>query len=384
MPSPGMTNKKRTKTSTQVSKQGVQALMSRLTVNSQGKQKKKARNVLTAAQPGGSADRYRLALTNPFSETALGCRVPDQFYAPTATLTLREVASLSNDANGNADCIFLPSVINPVFSTRSSISNGATMITPNGTSYVNGCIANDSSSLYSKVTNHRIVSWGIRIRNTTAVTSAQGALTVALVPIHERMRVPNRGTIGGQQAVGTGASGFDLGLWLDAAGIPKTGTGVTARVDIASLLDFPHHARYQGPQLSEETFEIHPKIVSPSGLFLRNSQDSTWGSDMQATTSVSYVQPGDASYLMCDGWTAIAVGFSGGSSTVGAQTFEVEAVYHIEGSPNVTSSTIFIADTPISEHNPLGALVAQAALNSMPSFTKVSGAAMAAYRSFTS
>lgn len=380
-----MTNKKnRQKTSTQVSKQGVQALLTRLTVNSQGKQKKKARNVVSAAQPGGSADRYRLALTNPFSEAALGCRVPDQFYAPTATLTLREVATLANDTSGNADCIFLPSVINPVFSTRNSITNGSTMTTPNGVAYTNGCIANDPASLYSKVTNHRVVSWGVRIRNTTAVTAAQGALTVALVPIHERMRVPNRGPIGGQQASGAGAGSFDIGQWLDAAGVPKVGVASVAKVDIASLLDFPHHARYQGPQLSEETFEIHPKLVSPSGLFLRNSQDNVWGSDMQATTSVTYVAPGDASYLMCDGWTAIAVGFSGGSSTAGSQTFEIEAVYHIEGSPNVTSSTIFIADTPISEHNPVGALMAQAALNSMPSFTKVAGAAMAAYRSFTS
>jgi len=353
-------------------------------MNSQGKAKKKARNVISVAQPGGSADRYRLALTNPFSEAALGCRVPDQFYAPTATLTLREVATLSNDTSGNADCIFLPSVINPVFSTRASITNGSTMNTPNGVSYVNGCIANDSASLYSKVTNHRIVSWGLRIRNTTAITSSQGALTISLVPIHERMRVPNGLPIGGQNASGTGQTGFSIGNWLDAAGVPKTGTGSSAKVDIASLLDFPHHARYQGPQLSEETFEIHPKLVSPSGLFLRNSQDSPWGSDMQATTSVAYVAPGDASYLMCDGWTAIAIGFTGGSSTVGSQTFEVEAVYHIEGSPNVTSSTIFIADTPISEHNPLGALIAQAALNSMPSFTKVSGAAMAAYRAFAS
>jgi len=198
------------------------------------------------------------------------------------------------------------------------------------------------------------------------------------------MRVPNRGVIGGNQASGPGAASFDIGQWLDAAGVPKTGTGSSAKVDIASLLDLPHHARYQGPQLSEETFEVHPKLVSPSGLFLRNSQDSVWGSDGQATTSGIYVQPGDASYLMCDGWTAIAIGFSGGSSSAGAQTFEVEAVYHIEGSPNVNSSTIFIADSPISEHNPVGALIAQAALNSMPSFTKVAGAAMAAYRSFTS
>lgn len=349
-------------------------------MNESGKQKKKARNVLSSGS--GSGDLYRLALMNPFSEKALGCRVPDQFYAPTATLTLRELAVLQNDTSGNADVVFLPSVITPCFSGRGSITNGATISWPNGTAS-GTCVTNAASALYNKVTNHRIVSWGLRIRNTSPVTAAQGALTVALVPIHERMRVPNNLPLGGQTATGTGASNFTHENWYSAAGIPYTGSGINARVDISSLVDFPHHARYQGPQLSEETFEIHPKLVSPSGLHLRNSNDSYWGEDMQATTSAVYVQPGDASYLLCDGWTAVVIGFSGGGTVAGQQTFEVEAVYHLEGSPNVQSSTIFIADSPISEHNPIAALVAQAALNSMPTFTRVAGAAMAAYRSFT-
>jgi len=104
---------------------------------------------------------------------------------------------------------------------------------------------------------------------------------------------------------------------------------------------------------------------------------------MQATVSSVFVKPGDASYLMCDGWTAVVIGYSGGSTNVGTQSFEVEAVYHIEGSPNVSAGTIFITDSPVSQHNPVAALTAQAALNSMPTFTRVGGAAMAAFRSFT-
>lgn len=373
-----MTNKKnRQKTSTQVSKMGANASANRQT-QPQGKPKKKARIV-----PASSGDHYKLALMNPFSEAALGVRVPDQFYAPTATLTLRECITITNDNEGNADCIFLPNVINPVFSTRRSISNGTALTLPDGTSYVTSTVVNNPLSLYNKVTNHRVVSWGLRIRNTSSLTNAQGALTVALVPIHERMRVPTNAPIGGQTASGTGQAGFSMGRWLEAAGVPSVGAGTTAKVDITSLLDFPHHARYQGPQLSEETFEVHPKLTSPSGLFLRNSDDSPWGSDMQATVSSVFVKPGDASYLMCDGWTAVVIGYSGGSTNTGTQSFEVEAVYHIEGSPNVSAGTIFITDSPVSQHNPVAALTAQAALNSMPTFTRVGGAAMAAFRSFT-
>jgi hypothetical protein len=154
-------------------------------------------------------------------------------------------------------------------------------------------------------------------------------------------------------------------------------------MDLTSLLDLPFHARYQGTQLAEQTFEIHPKLTDPLGVTFRSSTDSTWGSDMQATSSAVYVQPGDASYLMLDGWTSVVISYTGGSSTVGAQTFDIETVYHLEGTPNVASGSVFIADTPISKHEPIAMLLAQAALSSMPAFTRVGTAAMAAYRSFT-
>jgi len=312
----------------------------------------------------------------------LGARVPDLFYAPTATLSLRETVSLQNDANGNMDCIFTPNVRCPVVSFRGSIQNGTTLTTPDGTTYAKGCILNNMGALSGKIVNYRIVSWGLRIRNTSSMTNASGVLSVALVPPHQRMRTPNNDTIGGQGAGGPGAAGMNAYYWLQSLGAPIEGSGTTARVDIASLVDLPYHARYQGAQLAEQTFEVHPKLTSPQGLEFRYSNDSYWGTDMQATTSAVYVNPGDASYLFMDGWTSVILGFSGGGGTSGTQTFDVEVVYHLEGSPQVQSGTIFISDSPVSHHDPVGAMLAQAALNAAPAFTKVSSAAMAALRSF--
>jgi len=328
------------------------------------------------------SEHYKLALMNPFSEKALGARVPDQFFAPTATVALREIVSLSNDTSGNIECILMPNVYCPAASFRGSIANGTTLQTPNGTNFTKGAILNSGVALRNKIMNYRIVGWGLRIRNTTAVTGAQGVLTVALVPPHQRMRVPHNAGIGGQTAGGAGAGNFRAEEWLISMGIPNTGAGDNARVDLSALLDLPFHARYQGTQLAENTFEVHPKLTSPLGLEFRSSEDAYWGSDMQATTSAVYVQPGDASYLMLDGWTSVVVGFSGGSTTAGSQTFDLELIYHLEGTPNVNSGQIFVADAPISHHNPVAAMAAQAALNAMPTFTRVAGAAMAAYRSF--
>jgi len=314
--------------------------------------------------------------------TYQGREVPDKYAAPTATLALREIISLKNDANGNIEAIFLPNLVQPAVSFGGNISNGSTMTTPDGVAFGLGALLNSSAALYTKLTNYRITSWGLRIRNTSSVTSAQGVLTVSLVNPHTRARIPNNSTIGGQGAAGAGAAGFTAAAWYNNMGIPSTGSGSAARLDISSLVDFPFHARYQGVQLTEETFEIHPKITDPSAFEFRDSTDSTWGSDMQATTSAVYVQPGDATYLRCDGWTAVVLGFSGGTAVVGQQTLDVEVVYHIEGSPNVSSGTVFITETPRLSIAPVVAEAAQVALALLPSFTRVGGAAMAAVRSF--
>jgi hypothetical protein len=367
----------------QVSKQGVKPQVVVVTHNPQtGKKKKKNRKVHSLKSTAFDAAHYKEALLNPFSDMALGCRVPDKYFAPTATVALREIVSLSNDTAGMIECVVMPNLYQPVFSGRSNISNGVTATLPDANTYQTATILNSSVALYNKLVNYRIVSWGLRIRNTTAVTNAAGVLTVALVPPHERMRVPQNASIGNQTAFGTGAGNFNLQNWYAAMGIPYTGSGSTARVDQTSLLDFPYHARYQGTQLSEETFEVHPKMTDPKALSFRDSNDSYWGSDMQSTTSAIYVQPGDATYLFLDGWTSVVIGYQGGSATAGTQTFDIELVYHVEGSPNVQSGTVFITDAPVVRCDPLACEIVQAALNMAPVFTKVGGAAMAAYRSF--
>jgi len=362
----------------QVSKAGGNVVVRVQTVNAQGKKKKRARDVVSHSPGAGGAERYQMALLNPFSTDALGVRVPDQFSAPTATLSLREFVSIGNDVVGNADCIFMPNVLNPAFSTRSSVINGTVVPMPDGTNF-RGLI-NTGASLYGKITNYRIVSWGLRIRNTTAVTACQGVLTVALVNPHTRMRVPATANIGGQAAGATGSLGFNIENWCIAMGIPYVGATTGARVDTSALLDFPAHARYQALQLAERTVEVHPKLTDPAGLAFRDSNDSVWGSDMQATSSAVYVQPGDASYLMLDGWTSVVIGFTGGSSVANTQTFDVELIYHLEGSPNVAAATAFIADTPQSPTAPLAMMMAQAALAKLTPFSEAATAAMAAYR----
>lgn len=321
-------------------------------------------------------DQYAKALMYPFSTQALGARVPDQYFSPTATFALREYLSLTSDASGNLDVIAMPNPLVPAWSTRSNISNGVTMSTPNGSTYPNGGIINSSVALAGKLKNYRIVSWGARIRNVSSMTNVSGVVTTALVPTHFRLRSPQNNPIGGQVAGGSGSGGFHIQNWLSSAGIPNTGIGASATVDLSNLLDLPYHARYPSLQLAEQGIEVRPKLVDPSGFLFRNSTDSLWGSDMQATTSAVYVQPGDASYTMADGWTNIVIGGSGFPAST--NVMDIELIYHLEGSPNVDAGTIFIADTPVAKMDPLGAMLAVAGLNRAQPFVKIAAEAMKA------
>jgi len=326
------------------------------------------------------AELYRRALLNPFSSDALGVRVPDQFFAPTATLALREFASLKADANGTIDFIGLANPFNPAVSPRGCISNGSTLTTPDGTSIANGAILNGQTGLNGKIKNYRVVSWGLRIRNTASMTNASGIVTTALVPIHQRLRIPHNYLIGNQAGGGTGAGNLHIGYWMQNAGIPSNAYTSTSVVSIDNLLDLPYHARHQSMVLAEGGVEVRPKVTDPMGLVFRNAADSYWGSDMQATTSAVYVQPGDASYLMCDGWTSVVIGGSGFPANTAV--LDVEMIYHLEGSPDVSSGTIFVPDTPVVQLDPVGALLAQADLNKAQPFIKIAArAAMAAFGS---
>jgi hypothetical protein len=332
--------------------------------------------------PPSDTKKYSIGLLNPFSEAAIGARVPDEFYAPTSTASLREFITLTNNTSGYGDVILLPNVYNPAFSTRGTIANGGSLVMRNAGTVSKGQITNTASTLYSKLTNYRIVNWGIRIRNTSSLTDSKGIVTISLFDIPDGMIVPASAPIGGQTANSGTYSTSSMSEYLKALGLPVDASDSTI-IDVNSLLDYPCHMRSQAVQLAEKTFEVLPKLTSPSSRNFRLSQDSAWGTDINAQTSLAYIQPGNASYLRCDGWTGIVIGFSGGSATASTQTFDIEVVYNIEGNPNVNSGTSFISTGALNICDPIGMLQAQSKLDMVNSFKEITTGAMSAYRLFS-
>lgn len=333
--------------------------------------------------PNIDTARYAKGLLDPFSEYAIGARVPDQFYAPTTTLAYREFISVSNsNTEGAWDAIFLPSLLNPVFSTRGRISGGSTLVNRDNTTISGGAKLNTDTQLYSKITTHRIVNWGIRIRNTSAVTAAQGVVTVALFNPYDGAIVPHAFKVGGQTGATSSSVNATMGQYLVSLGLPYDTVTNSGYLDIAGLIDLPCHMRISATELSESTYQVVPKLITPRALEFRASQDNQLGTDIVSQTSLTYVQPGSSSYIRCDGWTGIAVGYTGGSTTPGLNTFDIEVVYNLEGSPNVQLGTTFIGSSAKVICDPLGMLTAQSTLDMASAFSKVAIGSMAAYRKF--
>jgi len=331
--------------------------------------------------------KYKDGLLNPFSDAASGSRVPDQYFAPTVTFAIREYITCKVDANGEFDIVLCPSPQYVAYSTRNSISNGSTLQMKDASSYTFGQYVNGSGGISNKVSAYRVVNWGIRIRQTQSITSAQGTLTAALFVPRDGLPHPSFGGPGatvGNQGVASGTfSSSTMGNYLITAGIPASGTGSTAKIDIGSLVDFPFHMRASCVNAAENSYEVIPKIVSPSAQGFRGSGDSVFGGDITAQTSLAFVQSGDASYINVDGWTNIVIAGSGlVANSTGA--VDIEIVYNIEGNPQLVlagTNTVAIATGAKSVHDPIGTLLAQAALDSSPAF-KILNMARVAFKSF--
>lgn len=333
--------------------------------------------------------KYKTGLLNPFSDAATGSRLPDQYFAPTVTYAIREFLTLKVDANGEFDAVICPNPIYIAWSTRNSIANGATLITKDSTSYANGMYINNPNSLFGKVSNYRIVNWGIRVRQTQSINTTQGTITAALFVPKDGMFHPTIGTtnapVGGQSLASGNWSTSTINAYLLGAGLPVSGSGATAKIDVGSLVDFPYHMRASCVNAAENTYEIVPKLVSPSSQMFRGASDSVFGTDIVGQNSVAFIQPGDSSYVVVDGWTNIVLCGTGLlANTAGA--IDIEIVYNIEGNPTLTfagTNSIALATGAKSAHDPIGMLLAQSALDASPAF-KLLNLARVAFKTFGS
>lgn len=281
------------------------------------------------------------ALCHPFDPNVLGIQVPDPFPFPTQTYHVHQTSVVGPPSSlTSGSVLFLP---NPILSmvdlyhlNNLSLSNVCVTSTPM-TPY--SAVATVAASCYygsvlpaslnSILSTYRVVSWGIKISNLQPELTATGRIIVALVPIGDT--VPSYNSL----RVHTLATGFT----------PVTGLS-SAVLNSSSVLELPTAIELSVGDLLHGDLEISGMYTNSTFWSFKTTTlsaeaitGSSEGDDVVVTVATgSVVSFGFKDDTRCQGGSGIVVYFEGIPSTA-QNAFQIETIYHLEGSPQLSSST---------------------------------------------
>jgi len=313
------------------------------TLQKPGKKKngKKTKLVTNGARLGYQAIRsnFLLALVSPFCPEAYGIRVPDPFPFPTVTHHLRQTTVLGSNATGSGAAIFLPS---PTFSlldiTAINGSTQAVTSTPftrfNATGFPYFMYkATTVSAMNAVYGSYRTVSWGIKISNLQPELSATGRIIIAMIPIGDS--VPSENEL-------TNAS-VTSSILTPVFGTP------TAQLGGSGLLQLPSAQIFAVQDLLHGDLEVSGMYTNSSFWQFKTTETAgiaysghrTGDSMSSNTTTGAILNSGYKDPNRMPGGCAICLFYEGIPASM-ANAFQVETIYHIEGSPQIsaTASTI--------------------------------------------
>jgi len=316
---------------------------------------------------GSALSNYRAALDNPFSAMAQGARVPDMYCIPTSTRHITRSFTLTSSASGELDAICLPSAFHHVISPRGSMTGAGNWQLLDGTTVTSGLAYTDKAAFAQQLTNYRIVGWGIQVMGTASMTSNQGKIIIAKIPISSNLNTKGD-PVGGIMPNINNANATAANT-LQAYGIPN----YAGLVNTPALVNLPDSFETTMVAISEKPRTVYSKITSPEAFSFRETTDNAIGYNITDQSSLTNVQSGDASYLRVAGFESIIVAASGlpASSAV----MELQITYHLEGTPYISSAgNSFIAgDSAMVSVDPIGWMKVIADVAKQSSFKSVAG-----------
>lgn len=334
--------------------------------------KKKKQGSKGKASPGGSTEskRYYNALINPFDRNSFDVRVPDQYSAPTVTYFTKQSLTLTSDVNGEIDLICFPNLVQCALSPRGCLPvTGSSNWSPGaaGVDVAGAFNGVDMAGFKTKMINHRIVSYGVRITNTASMVNVSGKVFAATLPISSWAAHKNIPLDGVAQVQDSSMTVTNI---LTAYGIPN----VSSKVDIARVAMLPGSIVMSALQTASGTLQVAPKIIDAESLTFRSS-DYTNGLGFSAfRQAAGTVYSADASSWRISGFESVVLSASG--LPPNTALFDVELIYHLEGCQAVASSVSQILPSVRvqSKVDVVGMLQAVAKAATQPSFTNVVGA----------
>jgi hypothetical protein len=114
-------------------------------------------------------------LVNPFSQAAVGLKIPDDDSSRSVAVTLRDRGTLPTDSNGAAALAFAPSIYQERLQAA-SMASGVITFTGSYDSVTDYTAMSDAFNTY------RLVAWGVRLIDIEPALNASGTIRLITVP----------------------------------------------------------------------------------------------------------------------------------------------------------------------------------------------------------
>jgi len=308
------------------------------------------------------AGQYAIAYNEPFSEHALGARVPGLHSIESVTYCAKGRCGLQI-ANGAGALLFTPNPILSAVDLGQMLASAPNMINPsqyiyciaspptvNATKLVGGA---SNSPFYGAVTNtllsaqlgtYRTVGAGLKISSALALSTVPQRVIIAPVPFSSDSGVISDDLLNGPSSL------------LQPAIQVMTGI-LPAALSSAGVLNMPGAFEFTTAQLydkelvlpfrvsSEAAFDMRLAASFISGVILNEivGQASAFFTSTGVSVASQSAELGPTSNNGWVGWVVYCEPISGSLPT--GAVIDVEYIYHLEGSPNLASTIAFLPDT---------------------------------------
>lgn len=119
---------------------------------------------------------HTIALSNPFSEHAVGAKLPDENSTKSVSVTINDTFTMNTDANGRADARISPNV------GAGTFDHAATSGSTGVTSWAAAVALTDIAAYQAAFDSYRIVGWGLKVTSLLAPTNQKGYFRVITMP----------------------------------------------------------------------------------------------------------------------------------------------------------------------------------------------------------
>jgi hypothetical protein len=285
----------------------------------------------------GSLDerRYICALTDPFSPDANGAQIPDFYPFPLVPMKCVAIGTANADGGGNISHMITshPHIVCAASGGSAFISSLPSWANNTTTAHL------DIANLSSKYSSYRVVAFGCRIKLLQQPLNAQGRLLVAAVPC-PATRVLNARILENTAIDDSTFNEVVCGIGLDALSGDTLSTILSlpesAEISCAHMInknvDLVYRPCTHGAMMFNPTTRVG-LASGTTGLTDAEGWDTATGAITSPAVTVDAMNP-----TLLDGhvaWIIRGLGFPNNGLT----QLEYEFVWHVEGTPAMTTST---------------------------------------------